>query len=248
VTFNESGGNVDLKAKTENAASFFTIDGEEDLISITGPADDGVFLTFGTNSKSLLNLTGTNVIFNEGGNNIGLKIEGDTKPNLFKTWAVGDSVTVDGDLSVSGELKVGTFSVTEASYDSIQIGGTGDYLSVYFDTTFLCTLTNLTTTEICSTRVVQCGNVVSAFFSYAVGEYDGSGLVDINGYPPRFQANRNTYLPLPVYASGSSPSLGYVDVGTIPIELRDIALDRIGAATLNGLAASSCVTYLLVVP
>jgi len=44
------------------------------------------------------------VVFNDGGSNYDLRVEGETKPNLFLVDASTDSVNVDGELSVAGDL------------------------------------------------------------------------------------------------------------------------------------------------
>jgi hypothetical protein len=46
----------------------------------------------------------TEVVFNDTGADVDFRIEGDTKPNLFKVDAGTDAVSIDGDFSVTGNL------------------------------------------------------------------------------------------------------------------------------------------------
>lgn len=69
----------------------------------------------------------TEVVFNDGGADVDFRVEGDTKPNLFKVDAGTDAVSVDGDFSVTGTVSgtitrataVASTSGTEIDFTSI---------------------------------------------------------------------------------------------------------------------------------
>ena len=79
-------------------------------IAFDGDPNTGIFRAgadqFGiaTNGVERVEFGTTEVVFNDGGADVDFRIEGDTKPNLFKVDAGTDAVSVDGDFSVTGNL------------------------------------------------------------------------------------------------------------------------------------------------
>lgn len=79
-------------------------------IAFDGDPDTGLFraganaLGLATGGVERVEFGNTEVVFNDGGADVDFRIEGDTKPNLFKVDAGTDAISVDGDLSVTGNL------------------------------------------------------------------------------------------------------------------------------------------------
>jgi hypothetical protein len=81
-------------------------------IAFDGDSDTGVFraganaLGIATNGVERVEFGTTEVVFNDGGGDFDFRIEGDTKPNLFKVDAGADAVSIDGAFSVAGDATV----------------------------------------------------------------------------------------------------------------------------------------------
>lgn len=93
---------IALENGTAAAPSLYFKDSGTDT-GLYSPGTDQVAIT--TAGVQRVNFNGaTEVVFNDGGADVDFRIEGDTKPNLFKVDAGTDAVSVDGDFSVTGNL------------------------------------------------------------------------------------------------------------------------------------------------
>jgi hypothetical protein len=79
-------------------------------IAFDGDPNTGIFrpaadqLGIATNGVERVEFGTTEVVFNDGGADVDFRVEGDTKPNLFKVDAGADAVSIDGNLSVTGSF------------------------------------------------------------------------------------------------------------------------------------------------
>ena len=93
---------IALENGTAAAPSLYFKDSGTDT-GVYSPGTDQVAIA--TAGVQRVNFNGsTEVVFNDGGADVDFRIEGDTKPNLFKVDAGTDAISVDGDLSVTGNL------------------------------------------------------------------------------------------------------------------------------------------------
>ena len=93
---------IALENGTAAAPSLYFKDSGTDT-GLYSPGTDQVAIA--TAGVQRVNFNGsTEVVFNDTGADVDLRIEGDTKPNLFKVDAGTDAVSIDGDLSVTGNL------------------------------------------------------------------------------------------------------------------------------------------------
>lgn len=93
---------IALENGTAAAPSLYFKDSGTDT-GVYSPGTDQVAIA--TAGVQRVNFNGaTEVVFNDGGADVDFRIEGDTKPNLFKVDAGTDAVSVDGDFSVTGNL------------------------------------------------------------------------------------------------------------------------------------------------
>ena len=84
-------------------------------------------LAIATNGVERIEFGTSEVVVNDGGADVDFRVEGDTKPNLFKVDAGTDAVSVDGDFSVTGTVSgmiarataVASTSGTEINFTSI---------------------------------------------------------------------------------------------------------------------------------
>jgi hypothetical protein len=63
-------------------------------------------LNVATNGVERVEFGTTEVVFNDGGDDVDFRVEGDTKANLFKVDAGADAVSIDGAFSVAGDATV----------------------------------------------------------------------------------------------------------------------------------------------
>jgi hypothetical protein len=79
-------------------------------IVFSGDTNTGIFspgadqLAVATGGVERVEFGTTEVVFNDGGANVDFRVEGDTKPNLFKVDAGTDAVSIDGNFSVTGSF------------------------------------------------------------------------------------------------------------------------------------------------
>ena len=93
---------IALENGTAAAPSLYFKDSGTDT-GLYSPGTDQVAIA--TAGVQRVNFNGsTEVVFNDGGADVDFRIEGDTKPNLFKVDAGTDAVSIDGDFSVTGNL------------------------------------------------------------------------------------------------------------------------------------------------
>jgi hypothetical protein len=128
---------IALENGTAAAPSLYFKDSGTDT-GLYSPGTDQVAIA--TAGVQRVNFNGsTEVVFNDGGADVDFRIEGDTKPNLFKVDAGTDAVSVDGDFSVTGNLsgtiRQGT-AVASTSGTSIDFTGIPSWVkrvTVMFD-------------------------------------------------------------------------------------------------------------------
>ena len=128
---------IALENGTAAAPSLYFKDSGTDT-GLYSPGTDQVAIT--TAGVQRVNFNGsTEVVFNDTGADVDFRIEGDTKPNLFKVDAGTDAVSIDGDFSVTGNLsgtiRQGT-AVASTSGTSIDFTGIPSWVkrvTVMFD-------------------------------------------------------------------------------------------------------------------
>jgi hypothetical protein len=90
-------------------------------IAFDGDTNTGIFSPgadqFGiaTNGVERVEFGNTEVVFNDGGADVDFRVEGDTKPNLFKVDAGADTVIIDGLTHPSADGSAGQSLVTNGS-------------------------------------------------------------------------------------------------------------------------------------
>jgi len=206
VGVNSEGGGVNFIVKGENADPLFYCQAGNDRVYISGPADDTEIFTITTNSKSLLRLSGTETRFNDDGNAIDIIIEGDNTTDLFKTHALEDSVSINGNLGVNGintgqgltevhlmnqdlqttddvtfdtltvtnGLKVGSFSVTSANYDTITVANGINSTRITCDTITVANGINSTRITCDTITVANNMSINGNPFIYEQGKFYGT--------------------------------------------------------------------------
>lgn len=93
---------------------------------VYSPGTDQVAISTGGTQRVNFNAA-TEVVFNDGGNDVDFRVEGDTKANLFKVDAGLDAVSIDGTLSVSGAISASsslTASGNLSSSGNLSVSGT----------------------------------------------------------------------------------------------------------------------------
>ena len=128
---------IALENGTAAAPSLYFKDSGTDTGVYSPGADQVAIATAGVQRVNFN--AATEVVFNDTGADVDLRIEGDTKPNLFKVDAGTDTVSIDGDLSVTGNLsgtiRQGT-AVASTSGTSIDFTGIPSWVkrvTVMFD-------------------------------------------------------------------------------------------------------------------
>jgi microcystin-dependent protein len=90
-------------------------------IAFTGDLNTGIFrpaadkLGIATGGVERVEFGNTEVVFNDGGADVDFRVEGDTKPNLFKVDAGADTVIIDGLTHPSADGSAGQSLVTNGS-------------------------------------------------------------------------------------------------------------------------------------
>jgi microcystin-dependent protein len=121
-----TNGTARLTASTTAVTSSLPIDvplgsvGAPSL-TFTGDLDTGILspganqLAIATNGVERVEFGTTEVVFNDGGADVDFRVEGDTKPNLFKVDAGADTVIIDGLTHPSADGSAGQSLVTNGS-------------------------------------------------------------------------------------------------------------------------------------
>lgn len=107
-----------------------------------------------------------------------------------------DSIAVTKQVKSAGMNSSGPIVGTKISGDSVKIGS-GSWLNGYLDTTFACTLVNVTTTVSGTVHATQLGNRMFMNFPQMFGTTTGTGL-QIKGVPAKF---------IPLNEQGSSATV-----------------------------------------
>lgn len=122
VTLYQLDGEWDLLALENGSAGapslYFRGSGTD--TGVYSPGTDQVAISTGGTQRVNFNAA-TEVVFNDGGNDVDFRVEGDTKANLFKVDAGLDAVSIDGTLSVSGTIS-GSSSLTASG--NLSVSGT----------------------------------------------------------------------------------------------------------------------------
>ena len=127
-------GTIALEDGTAAAPSLYFKDSGTDTGAYSPGADQFAIATGGVQR---VNFNGsTEVVFNDGGADIDFRIEGDTKPNLFKVDAGNDAVSVDGVFTVTDNvLLTGTGAIDIPAGTTAQRPGTPSPGMIRYNTT-----------------------------------------------------------------------------------------------------------------
>jgi hypothetical protein len=230
---------IALEDGTAAAPSLYFKDSGTDT-GVYSPGVDQVGIT--TAGVQRVNFNGsTEVVFNDGGADVDFRIEGDTKANLFKVDAGTDAVSIDGNLSVTGELsgsvKQGTSvaSTSGTSIDFTSIPSWVKRISVQFDQV---------STSGSGSIIVQLGDSggvettsyvgTGSFIATVGGSTITAALAATNGfviYAGGATQSRSGLMMIELQASNrwiSSHSMASIDVSTA------ITLSGGGSKTLSG--------------
>jgi hypothetical protein len=125
---------IALEDGTAAAPSLYFKDSGTDT-GVYSPGADQVAIA--TGGVQRVNFSGsTEVVFNDGGADIDFRIEGDTKPNLFKVDAGNDAVSVDGVFTVTDNmLLTGTGAIDIPAGTTAQRPGTPSPGMIRYNTT-----------------------------------------------------------------------------------------------------------------
>ena len=103
----------DFGSQTVETAGVFSADGGAETtpsITFTGDLDTGIYspgadqLALASNGVQRANFGTSEVVFNDGGEDIDFRIEGDTESNLFFVDAGNDSVSIGGDITITDQI------------------------------------------------------------------------------------------------------------------------------------------------
>ncbi len=131
-----------------------------------------------------------------------------------------DTVTFDT-LTITNGLKVGSFSVGSANYDSITIGG-GQFLKSYEEGTFACSLSVVLNEQVGTGNYVRIGNQVTLSIPGLNDTLDAATYygIAIKGVPASLRPTSTTYCSgVTIYENGA-PVSGLYDISSSGLSMR----------------------------
>ena len=99
-------------------------------LAFDGDSNTGIWrsaadtLNVATNGVEKLEFGTSEVVFNDGGADIDFRVEGDTKPNLFKVDAGTDSISIDGNLTINNQNDLRFGDSDSSNWIALQAPGT----------------------------------------------------------------------------------------------------------------------------
>jgi len=151
LAINADGYDIDFRVEGESISDVLHIDAANDVVNIKGGVGGSALVVYTFATEVFRCLTGE-VVVNETSTDVDFRVEGDTNASLFKTHAVGDSVTVDGG-----------FSASNIKTDSIRLSS-GTWLKTYEEGKFYATYLGFSGTVQDTIRYTVVGNVVTLQF------------------------------------------------------------------------------------